>query len=229
MIRWRREDEAAAADVLGRPLTERERARFTAYLELLTQWQAVHRLVGSVEPDWVVEHLFVDSLLFLRVLPGEARDVLDLGSGAGLPGIPLSIVKPEMRMTLLEAQRRRVSFLRAAVRQLGLDGTDVVHARAEDWIPARGRRFEAAVLRCAGPSARVLPLAIRTVRPGGLVIASGPPEGDRSELGRVVSVPGARRGTVRRFLVAVAAAPGADEHDNPEPGRPRRGAMGWEA
>jgi len=100
----------------------------------LLEWQRTHRLVGSSEPRWIVENLFLDSLLFLRVLPPGITTLLDLGSGAGIPGIPIKLVRPAIQLVLVESRRRRASFLSTAVRDLGLSGTRVVGGRAEDHL-----------------------------------------------------------------------------------------------
>ena len=98
---------AGARTILDRELSPTERAAFLTYMDLLLAWQRVYRLVGSSDRRWVIDELILDSLLFVRFLPAHARSVLDLGSGAGIPGIPLRIVRPMVRFTLLEARRRR--------------------------------------------------------------------------------------------------------------------------
>jgi len=164
-----------AQAILGRPLTSEQAAKFLKYLELLSKWQKVQRLIGSTEPASIVDDLFLDSLLFVRVLPVSLERIMDLGSGAGLPGIPLSIVLPAVRVTLVEARRKRASFLSTAVRELGLQAATVVNARAEALPSSFDRSFDAVVMRCAGPPGEMFPLAARFVSPGGLVVASGPP------------------------------------------------------
>ena len=96
-----------AEAILGRRLSEAERDSFAKYLSLLLKWQKSHRLVGSDEPMWIVEHLFLDSLLFLKLLPASCRKLADVGSGAGLPGLPIKIVRRELDVLLVESRRRR--------------------------------------------------------------------------------------------------------------------------
>jgi 16S rRNA (guanine527-N7)-methyltransferase len=190
-----------AREILERSLTEPERDSFQKYLELIIKWQRVQRLVGSADPLWIAESLFLDSLLFLRVLPAGLRSIADLGSGAGFPGIPIKIVRPAIDVTLIESRERRVSFLSTAVRELALRGTRVLNARAEDLESRSGNSFGAVVMRCAGNPGRLLPLASRLVHRGGIVVATGPPEGHDLPLGRWVEVAGVRAGTIRRFAV----------------------------
>jgi 16S rRNA (guanine527-N7)-methyltransferase len=165
-----------AREILGRPLTVEEADKLAKYLELLVKWQKVQRLVGSSTPASIVNDLLLDSLLFVRVLSPGVERLMDLGSGAGLPGIPLSIVLPSAEVTLVEAKQKRASFLSTVVRELELRSTRVINSRAEDLPSEYERFFEAVVMRCAGPLDDLMPLAARFVAPGGSVIASGPPK-----------------------------------------------------
>jgi 16S rRNA (guanine527-N7)-methyltransferase len=165
----------AAADILGRSLTRLERDQFSKYLNLLVKWQKTQRLVGSSDPEWIVDTLLLDSLLFTRLLPTEARDVIDVGSGAGIPGIPLKIVRESLRITLLEARQKRASFLAAAVRELALRDCRVFNARLESLQPSVGK-FDAAVARCVGDPLQLLTDVGSLLKPGAVVIASGPPD-----------------------------------------------------
>jgi 16S rRNA (guanine527-N7)-methyltransferase len=195
---------AVAPEVLGRSLSEDEHAHFGRYLDLLLEWQRVHRLVGSASTTWIVEKLFVDSLLFLRVLPTAFGALLDLGSGAGIPGIPLKIVRPETKLTMIESRRRRASFLSTVVRELRLEDTRVICERAERAARDLARTFDAVVLRCAGDPGEVLPLAIQFLRPGGVAVAAGPPVPRPLNQGRWVTVPAPGRSGQRNFAVMQA-------------------------
>lgn len=188
--------------ILGRPPGERERRQFSKYLDLLIKWGSVHRLIGSTDPAWIAEHLLLDSLLFLRVVPSEARAIMDFGAGAGLPGIPIAIARPEARVTLLEGRRRRASFLATCIRELELAGARLIAARAEDVVSELAGAFDAVVMRCAGRLDEILPLAAQFAKSqGGLVVAAGPPRAAAIEVGQWLEVPGLREGTTRRFAV----------------------------
>lgn len=161
----------------------------------------VHRLIGSADPLWIVDKIFLDSLLFLRVLPGALGRVLDLGAGAGVPGIPLKIVRQDIEMTMLEARQRRVSFLATVARKLSLVGVSIVGARAESVIDQFAGSFDAVVMRCAGAPEQMMATAAKFARTGGVVVASGPPRPRPLRLGRWVTVEGVNRGELRRFAV----------------------------
>ncbi len=193
-----------AQTTLGRPLTSEEADQFLKYLTLLVKWQRVHRLVGSADPGWIVEELFLDSLLFLKVLPAIFGHLADVGSGAGIPGVPIKIVRRELELVLIESRQRRASFLSSVVRELGLAGVRVLNARAEDAPGDLVGRFDVVVLRCAGDLRLLMPAARRLLAPGGLVVASGPPDARPLRVGRQVSVAGNRPGTVRHFVIETA-------------------------
>jgi 16S rRNA (guanine527-N7)-methyltransferase len=153
------------------------------------------------DPAWIVENILLDSLLFRRILPDGARDVLDVGSGAGVPGIPLRLVDPRMRLTMVESRQRRASFLSVVVRDLGLTQSRVIGERLEDVIGELAGKFDVVVARCAGNVGYLFGLGAHLVRAGGVVIASGPPEEHALPAGRWIVVPGIDPGQVRRFAV----------------------------
>jgi len=193
--------EAAAPGILGRSLTETELGAYDKYLKLLLKWQKSQRLVGRSDQGWIVQHLFVDSLLFLRVLPRELDVILDLGSGAGFPGVPIKIVKSDVRLTLVESRRKRASFLAAVIRELGLANTHVINARIEEVSAGLAGRFDAVVMRCAGRLEDLASKAKPLLAPGGVLVASGPPGESALPGGQSVDVPGALPGSRRRFVV----------------------------
>jgi 16S rRNA (guanine527-N7)-methyltransferase len=157
---------------------------------------------------WIVEHLFLDSLLFLRLLPSTTRTLVDIGSGAGMPGVPIKIVRSDVEVTLVESRRRRASFLSAVVRELALSQVRVVADRIESRLPEMEGRFDVVVMRCAGDVGEFMPLAGRLLAPQGLVIAAGPPEPRPLSQGEWVVVPGLRSSSTRRFAVYRATAAG---------------------
>lgn len=193
--------KSGAGAILGRALTDTEIAKFSKYLDLLIKWNKSQRLVGSAEPGWIVRSLFLDSLLFLRVLPDSAHKILDLGSGAGLPGIPIKIVKNDADLTLLESRRKRASFLSTVVRELSLQGVRVMNERLKDVAEALTGQFDAVVMRCAGKPGELAAPSRRLLAPGGLIVASGPPDKSDLEIGEWVSVRVDKTGPYRRFIV----------------------------
>jgi len=193
--------------ILHRSATEREVHAFSRYLALLLQWNRVYSFTSYRDPARVIDRLFLDSLLFLSVLPAGTSRLLDVGSGAGIPGLPLKIVEPDLSVTLIEARRRRTSFLATLVRELRLEGVQVLRGRAEsliEGVPSLEGGFDAVVARAFGPLALVAPLALRFLRPGGRFVASGPPPGkplsELTGLGSWHVVTSPVSGLSRRFL-----------------------------
>ena len=192
---------SGAERILGRPLSEKELGDFDRYSNLLLKWQKAHRLVGSADPMWIVEHLFLDSLLFLKVLPPGVQSLADVGSGAGLPGIPIKIVRRDLQIVLIESRRRRAMFLTTVIRTLGLGGARVLEGRVESLSAELDGRIDAVVMRCAGDLGDMIPTVVPLVSASGMVVASGPPQARTLPSGRWVTVPGIRSGTIRRFAV----------------------------
>jgi 16S rRNA (guanine527-N7)-methyltransferase len=124
----------AAADQMGLVLTDTQMALFDAYRDTLLLWNSKMNLVSlQSEIDLPVRH-FIDSLTLLPYLPAGPRTLLDIGSGAGFPSIPVKIVRTDLHMTLLEASRKKSSFLKEVVRKLGLQGVSVMNGRLEKLL-----------------------------------------------------------------------------------------------
>lgn len=120
---------------MGLPVTERDVARLLEYIELLVRWNAAYNLTAVRDPVEMARRHVLDSLTLVGHVSGA---VIDVGSGAGLPGIPLAILCPERSVVLLDANGKRARFLRAVKRELGLRSTRVINARAEAWEPPDG-------------------------------------------------------------------------------------------
>lgn len=115
-------------------LTDRQTEQFYRYYEMLVETNKVMNLTAITEfPDVVVKH-FVDSGALMKVMDLKScKKVIDIGTGAGFPGIPLKILYPHLQVTLLDSLNKRINFLRQVVDELGLENVELLHGRAEDY------------------------------------------------------------------------------------------------
>lgn len=150
-------------------LTESQAAAFSNYCALLLDWNNRMNLTAILEPSEIVQKHFADSLLPAGLLPQGAR-VIDVGTGAGFPGVPLRILRPDLKLTLLDSLKKRVGFLNALCGGLGLGDVTILHARAEDGgrDPALRGAFDIALSRAVAPCPVLLELTVPFLRAGGL-------------------------------------------------------------
>lgn len=152
---------------LGVDLPARATERLLAHLALLERWNRRVNLTAVRGIDAMVVRHLLDSLSIARFVRGES--LLDIGSGAGFPGLPLAVVAPHLQVALLDSRLRRVEFLRAACAELQLDNVEVVHARVEEYRPAR--KFDTLAARAFAPLPRTLQLTAGLRRPGVRLLA----------------------------------------------------------
>ena len=166
------DDEAlrAGAAELGVPLDDETADRLLDFLALLYRWNRRIDLTSIDARDAVRLHL-LDSLALLPRL-GPAADLADLGSGAGLPGIPLALAAPHLRVTLVESKRKRCSFLLEAVRDLGIRNCTVMEEDAR-VLAASGRQYDAVTGRAFLAPADLVELAAPMVSAGGRILICG--------------------------------------------------------
>jgi 16S rRNA (guanine527-N7)-methyltransferase len=146
---------------------------FETYLHELTDWNTRINLTTIIERDQVIVKHFLDSLTVLRAFPSDTMTVLDVGSGAGFPGVPISIARPNLRVTLLETTGKKVEFLKHLIATLKLEHTTAIHARAEDLghdATHRGR-YGVVVARAVANLPVLAEYTLPFVRVGGVFIA----------------------------------------------------------
>lgn len=139
------------------------------YMDELKKWNSQINLTAEKEATDILNRHFYESLQYGQALTVEG-EAIDIGSGAGFPGIPLKILFPGLKITLVESQRKRASFLRAVVRRLELEETEVLHERAENLDRIYGKRFQYALFRAVTDLSPSLVLAAPLIIEGGWVI-----------------------------------------------------------
>jgi len=188
----------------GITLDERMCGRFSRYADLLVEWnQQVNLTAITDEEDIVVKH-FVDSLTAVLLLP-QGASVVDVGTGAGFPGIPFAIVRPDVSVTLLDSLDKRVRFLSAVAGELGLPNIRTQHGRAEDFgnDPLWRDTFDVSTARAVASLPVLLEYCLPFVKPGGFFLAMKGPgareEADAAE--KALQVLGGRIVEIRSFLL----------------------------
>lgn len=176
---------------LGIALTESERALFRLYYQELVEWNRRFNLTAITDYEGVQVRHFADSLSCLLALPRAALQagarLIDVGTGAGFPGLPLKILCPGLRLVLLEATRKKTEFLEHLVRRLGLQDVQVIWGRAEEigQQPAHREQYDWAVARAVAELPTLVEYLLPLVRVGGAVLAqkgeSGPAEAHSAE------------------------------------------------
>lgn len=136
------------------------------FLELLERWNRVYNLTGVRDPAEIVDRHVVESLALRPWLRGER--IADVGTGAGLPGMPLAIAEPERRFTLIDTRAKRIRFLRHAVAELKLTNVELVQGRAEDLRPVHP--FATVLARAVAPPAELLAICRPLTAPGSILL-----------------------------------------------------------
>jgi 16S rRNA (guanine527-N7)-methyltransferase len=230
----------AGARELGITLTDCHLPAFeTCYWELVA-WNERFNLTAITDWEGVLVRHFLDSLSCLKALPrtelAAGARVIDVGTGAGFPGLPLKIVCPGMRLTLLEATGKKVTFLEHIVRVLGLKEVEVIHGRAEELgrSPAHRERYDWALARAVAEMPALAECLLPLVRVGGSVLAQKG-EGAAAEVHRADAAIVTLGGRVRqlapvelrglaetRYLVVVDKVAATPEKYPRRPGVPQK-------
>jgi len=177
---------------LGIALPVDARAQLTAYLTLLEKWNRTYNLTAIREPERMVTHHALDALAVLRELGMKDVRVLDVGTGGGVPGIPLAIARPAWHVTLLDPNHKKGAFLTQAAIELKLTNVDVAVSRVEDFVPEAP--YDIVISRAFSDLATFVDASARHLAPGGRLVAMKGvhPDEELAELPatvRVVSAP----------------------------------------
>lgn len=143
---------------------------FRVHARLLLDWAGKMNLTAVTDPAEIARRHFADSLAMVPHLPERAGTLLDVGSGAGFPGIPVKAVRPELFVTLIDSARKKVSFQKTVIRACGLDRIEAIQERAED-LAKTGRRFDVVCARAVTELEKLWALASPLLPEGGALLA----------------------------------------------------------
>lgn len=166
---------AAGLKELGITLNDLQLDQFFQYYELLIEWNKVMNLTAITELDEVVSKHFIDSLTLIKAasdIDMMKGSMIDVGTGAGFPGIPLKIAFPNLKITLLDSLNKRIKFLNEVIDQLSLSGVETIHGRAEDFgrNPEYREQYDYCVSRAVANAATLSEYCLPFVRIGGCFI-----------------------------------------------------------
>ncbi len=166
------------ARCLGLELSDEHLARFSLYLEETARWSRATSLISQTDPAVIIRKHILDSLAIAPLIPADAR-LLDLGSGAGFPGLVLAILQPSRQVALIEARRKRVSFLKETARRIKVVNVQVYEGRAEVLAKEDSLRncFAVVITRATWSLKEFLLLASPFVADGGIAVAMKGPQG----------------------------------------------------
>lgn len=185
-------------------LTDEQVNQFLQYYELLVSWNKVMNLTAITEYEDVVEKHFVDSLMSVKIVKYEdVNTVIDIGTGAGFPGIPLKILYPHLKVTLLDSLNKRIKFLNEVIEKLKLDEIETIHGRAEDFAKKKEYReqYDLCVSRAVANLATLSEYCLPYVKVNGtfLPYKSGEIEQEMKESENAVKILGGEIKEIYKF------------------------------
>lgn len=177
------------------------------YAELLTEKNKVMNLTAITEPTDIATLHFLDSAALLTAVDFSGKTVADVGTGAGFPGVPLRIVEPSIRLTLLDSLNKRIDFLKEVCEELGLSDVTCVHGRAEEFAANHREEFDIVTSRAVAALPMLAELCLPLVKVGGVFLAMKSVDSDAelSAAQRALETLGGQVKTVKDYLI-----PGTD-------------------
>ena len=187
-------------------ISDRQAEQFLRYFEVLTEWNAVMNLTAITEFKEVVEKHFVDSaLLYEYIRENKPDSLIDIGTGAGFPGVPLKILFPELKVTLLDSLNKRIRFLNTVIQELELGEITAIHGRAEEYgiKEIYREQYDLCVSRAVARLASLCEFCIPFVKKGGAFVAykAMKSEEELSEAKPAVMVLGAELSDVKEYTL----------------------------
>lgn len=154
----------------GREITDEQEALFSLYRDYLKEYNNITNLTAITDDRGIAVKHFFDSVAGESFL-SQGATVLDVGSGAGFPAVPLKIIRPDLKMTLLDSLNKRIVFLRSLIEKLDLKDVEAVHLRAEEGAKVYREKFDAVIARAVAPLPTLLEYTLPFVKVGGVFVA----------------------------------------------------------
>ena len=166
------EEMSKKSKILGVRFSVEQIEQFYKYMNLLIEWNEKMNLSAITEPKEIILKHFIDSITILKYIDDNSK-LVDVGTGAGFPGVPLSIMNPTLKITLVDSLNKRLIFLQEVVKELNLKNIEIVHARAEEFGQNKNYRekFDIATSRAVANLATLSEYLVPLVKIGGKIIS----------------------------------------------------------
>lgn len=158
---------------LNLEIDNKQSEKFLWYMDLLLEWNEKINLTAITDKNEIIIKHFADSLSILSIMQIENQNVIDIGSGAGFPGVPLKILCPDINLTLIDSLAKRIKFLQAVKNNLGLENLNCIHARAEEFVKTNDNRenYDLCVSRAVANLSILCEICLPFVKIGGYFVA----------------------------------------------------------
>lgn len=187
---------------IGIVLDEEQMNQFYIYMKLLLEWNEKINLTAIIEPEEIILKHFIDSMTIAKKIEKNAK-LIDVGTGAGFPGIPIKIIRPDIEVTLLDSLNKRILFLQAVTEQLGLTKIKTIHCRVEEFGKNKNYReiFDCATSRAVANLTTLAEYLIPLVKIQGICISMKGPniEEEIREGKKAISVLGGKIEEIKNF------------------------------
>ena len=189
----------------GQSLTEHQLDQLCEFGRLLLEKNQVMNLTAITEPEAVAQLHFIDSLTVLKAADCRNKSVIDVGCGAGFPGVPMAIAEPSIRLTLLDSLQKRMNWLREVLPQLGVEAS-VVDARAEEYVTGCREQYDLAVSRAVARLNILCELCLPYVKVGGafLALKGAMTQAEVEQAGKAIAALGGRVQAIQEYPIAGA-------------------------
>lgn len=194
------------SSAIGYDLSNQQINQFNQFYEMLIDKNKVMNLTAITEYDEVVLKHFIDSIvIYKKISDDKVKSIIDVGTGAGFPGIPLKILFPDIRLTLLDSLNKRILFLNEVINKLGLKDIDCIHGRAEDigHLPEYREQYDLSVSRAVANLSSLSEYCIPFVRVGGKFISykSGNIEEELKDAKSAIQLLGSKIDDVEKYTL----------------------------